>query len=396
MELSELTDERIRLLVSRQKDWFCDTNAGQLMDISCGNQTYIWGYDHFCLLWAVHGTKSRIAWVNHKNNESAQEVDKLASIITTESGLHSVAWAVSGTDGVELAFYIKDKYWKKHNPNKQDFVSFKPGYSGTSFLAQIIRGEFEVPFAHIVDTGVWPTLDARQYYESRALSQVRDLLKNNRNIGTVFMESMPWSEKFRPWSDTWWKEIRKLCDEYECLMIVDDVMGGYGKTGSKFTHHNHNVLPDLVISAKSLTGGYAPLSSVCVSKEVTESILKKFEFSHTWSPNMAGIGAALWIHKFWPDQTAFDNITQNFQRIIKDRLTNGDIKQGWHQGVICSMELTDPLQPLDLIQAGIMPSGYGSYYDNNHLTICAPVGCIDSHKYWDDLNERLDNALGNT
>jgi len=49
MELSELTDERIRLLVSRQKDWFCDTNAGQLMDISCGNQTYIWGYDHFCL-----------------------------------------------------------------------------------------------------------------------------------------------------------------------------------------------------------------------------------------------------------------------------------------------------------------------------------------------------------
>ena len=111
MELSELTDERIRLLVSRQKDWFCDTNAGQLMDISCGNQTYIWGYDHFCLLWAVHGTKSRIAWVNHKNNESAQEVDKLASIITTESGLHSVAWAVSGTDGVELAFYIKDKYY---------------------------------------------------------------------------------------------------------------------------------------------------------------------------------------------------------------------------------------------------------------------------------------------
>jgi hypothetical protein len=111
---------------------------------------------------------------------------------------------------------------------------------------------------------------------------------------------------------------------------------------------------------------------------------------------MAGIGAAMWIHKFWPDQTAFDNITQNFQRIIKDRLTNGDIKQGWHQGVICSMELTDPLQPLDLIQAGIMPSGYGSYYDNNHLTICAPVGCIDSHKYWDNLNERLDRAFSNT
>jgi len=401
MELSELTDEKVRLLISKQKEWYCDTNAGCLMDISCGNQTYIWGYDHFLLLAAVHGTKSRVSWVNHKNNESAKEVDKLASIMTTESGLHSVAWAVSGTDGVELAFYIKDKYWKKHNPNRQEFISFKPGYSGTSFLAQILRKEFEVPFAHVVDTGVWPTVGARESYEISTIQQVENLLKNNSNIGTVFMESMPWSEKFRPWSSMWWSEIRKICDKYDCLLIVDDVMGGFGKTGVKFTHTKHHVLPDIVVSAKSLTGGYAPLSSVCVSEEVSRSVLPKFEFSHTWSPNMGGVGAALWVNNNWPEEWLWKDIDNKLRMLINDRISKGHIKQGWHEGLVCTMELSKPLQPLDLLKSGIIPSGHGSYYNSNHLTICVPIGAIEEFNwatdiYWKDLNERLDRAFGNT
>jgi len=307
---------------------------------------------------------------------------------------------VSGTDGVELAFYIKDKYWKKHNPNRQEFISFKPGYSETSFLAQILRAEYDVPFAHVIDTGVWPTLDAREHYEARALQQVRDLLKSNPNIGTIFMESMPWLQKFRPWSKWWWKGIRQLCDEYDCLMIVDDVMGGFGKTGKhKFTHINYNLFPDLVVSGKTLTGGYAPLSSVCVSEKVTHTVLKNFEFSHTWSPNMAGVGAANWINKCWPEDYLFNDVEYAFQKIINRFLISGDIKQGWQQGSICSMELVKPLQPLDLIHAGIIPSGHGSYYDSNHLTICAPIGCLEmENSYWDQLNERLDNAIssGNT
>lgn len=396
MELSELTNERVRLLVSQQNKWFCDTNAGRLMDISCGNQTYIWGYNHFNLLWCVHGAKSRVSWINHKNNESTLDIDNLAKTMCDASNMHSVAWAVSGTDGVELAFYIKDKYWNKHNPNRQEFICFTPGYSGTTFLARVLRGEFEMPFAHTVDTGVWPTLEARNNFEERTLQQVEDLLSSNHRIGTVFMESMPWIEKFRPWSDLWWTQIRQLCDKYDCLLIVDDVMGGYGKTGEQFTHNRFGIVPDLVISAKSLTGGYSPLSSVCVSEEVTRAVINKFEFSHTWSPNMGGVGAAKWIHKFWPDATAFKNISTHFDSLITDRLNQGHIKQGWHQGIICTIELVKPLDPIGLLKAGIMPSGHGSYYDDNHLTICAPVGCIEDNTYWNDLNERLDNAFSNT
>ena len=78
----------------------------------------------------------------------------------------------------------------------------------------------------------------------------------------------------------------------------------------------------------------------------------------------------------------------------------GHIKQGWYQGLVCSIELTNRITHLDLIQAGIMPSGFGLYYDTNHLTICVPLlaywNVTDAEIYWDNLNERLDRALGNT
>mgnify|MGYP001037370572 CR=1 FL=1 len=401
MELAELTDDRVKLLVSKQEEWFCDTNAGRLMDISCGNQTYIWGYSHFFILAAIQWAQRNVSWVNYKSSESCEQVDSLTNSIVKESGLHSVAWAVSGTDAVELALYIKNLYYNQNNPNRQSILSFTPGYSGTSFLPAILRGEFQVPWCYNVDTGVWPTIEARQSYEERALQQVEDKLRQHADIGTVFMESMPWIEKFRPWSDSWWYNIRELCDKYNCLMVVDDVMGGYGKTGpNKFTHTTQGVMPDIVTSGKSITAGFAPLSTVCMSEDVTRAVINKFGFSHTWSPNMAGVGAANWIYRNWLEDIAWQDAQQHFESMVADRINTGHIKQGWHKGLVCSMELVKPITQLDLLQAGIMPSGLDCYYDNNHLTICAPVGAywevMHGNLYWDQLNERLDRALGNT
>jgi len=401
MELAELTDDRVKLLVSKQEDWFCDTNAGRLMDISCGNQTYIWGYSHFFISAAIQWSQRNVSWVNYKASESCEQVDKLANSMVTDSGLHSVAWAVSGTDAVELAFYLKNLYHNANNPNRQEVLCFSPGYSGTSFLPAILRGDFKMPWCHIVDTGIWPTIDARASYEETTLQKVEDLLKTNRNIGTVFMESMPWIEKFRPWSDTWWQSIRQLCDLYDCLLIVDDVMGGYGKTGyHKFTHRSMDVMPDLVTSGKSLTAGFSPLSSVCMTEKVTRAVINKFGFSHTWSPNLSGVAAANYINKNWAEDYAWAHVNEKFNILIADRLRSGHIKQGWYQGLVCSMELINPITHLDLIQAGIMPSGFGLYYDANHLTICVPLlaywNVTDAEIYWDNLNERLDRALGNT
>jgi len=401
MELAELTDDKIRLLVNKQEEWFCDTNAGRLMDISCGNQTYIWGYSHFFILAAVQWAQHNVSWVNYKSSESSEQVDLLTESIVKDSGLHSVAWAVSGTDAVELALYLKNLYYNEHDPNRQGIVSFTPGYSGTSFLSSILRGEFKVPWCHTINTGIWPTIDARQSYEDRALQQLEDKLKYHTDIGTVFMESIPWVDKLRPWSDIWWYKVRELCDKYDCIMIVDDVMGGYGKTGAnKFTHITQGVTPDIVTSGKSITAGFAPLSTVCMAEKITRAVINKFGFSHTWSPNMAGVGAANWIYRNWPEEVAWHHVSQQYDNLIADRIKSGHIKQGWHKGLLCSMELVNPITQLDLIKAGIMPSGLNCYYDNNHLTICAPVGAywnvFAGNVYWDQLNERLDNALGNS
>ena len=57
------------------------------------------------------------------------------------------------------------------------------------------------------------------------------------------------------------KEVRKVCDEHGVLLILDEVVSGFGRTGAMFGHHHYGVVPDIVTLAKGLTSGYQPLGA---------------------------------------------------------------------------------------------------------------------------------------
>ena len=94
----------------------------------------------------------------------------------------------------------------------------------------------------------------------------------------------------------YFKVIRKICDKYEILLIVDEVMTGIGRTGKWLACHHFNLTPDVIIMGKGLTGGYFPLSALAVKRNIVDSISKKgrnFLHFQTHSHHPVGCAAGL-------------------------------------------------------------------------------------------------------
>jgi adenosylmethionine-8-amino-7-oxononanoate aminotransferase len=97
-----------------------------------------------------------------------------------------------------------------------------------------------------------------------------------------------------PFSEIFWQSVRKMCTDYDVLMIVDDVAFCWGTNGAMFGYESSNTQPDICAIGKSLTAGYSPLgAAVCNEKVKSQLKQEPWDHGHTWQPNMAGVAAAL-------------------------------------------------------------------------------------------------------
>jgi taurine--2-oxoglutarate transaminase len=98
------------------------------------------------------------------------------------------------------------------------------------------------------------------------------------NIAAIFLEGVVGSNGIIVPPDDYWPRMREICDEHGILLISDEVMSGFGRTGKWFAVDNWNVAPDIITMAKGITSGYVPLGAVIVS----EKIAQYFEDNKLW------------------------------------------------------------------------------------------------------------------
>jgi putrescine aminotransferase len=83
--------------------------------------------------------------------------------------------------------------------------------------------------------------------------------------------------------ETYWPEIQRICDKHEILLIVDEVICGFGRTGNWFGSQTYDIRPDIMTVAKGLSSGYAPIGGSIVSDEVAETVNSAGEFNHGYT-----------------------------------------------------------------------------------------------------------------
>lgn len=224
---------------------------------------------------------------------TTQSVMDLADRIVemAPEGLNKVWFDAGGSEAVESAIKLARQYQLgKGNPHKYRVISRWRSHHGTTLGAMSISGEAHRGFYPLMidHPRIEPPYCYRCPYEKTypecgvlcAEDLERVILENDpETVSAVIAEpiSSPCLAGLTP-PPEYYPRIREICDKYDALFIADEVMTGFGRTGSaNFAISNWGVVPDIIVFAKGVSGGYSPLGGIIVADKITDVIIDKFQ-----------------------------------------------------------------------------------------------------------------------
>lgn len=239
--------------------------------------------------------------------------EKLVQI--TPPGLTKVFYSDSGSTSVEIALKIAFQYWQQKGPkfrNKTKFISLKEAYHGDTLGSVSVGGidlfhqiykpllfgsyKIESPYCYRCSLGkAYPNcklacVDSAEAVIRRHRHESAALIIEPLVQGAAGMLLQP---------PGYLAKIRQLCSKYNILMIADEVATGFGRTGALFACEHEEVKPDILCTAKGITGGYLPLAATLTTEEIYQGFLgtyqefKAFFHGHTYTGNPLACAAAI-------------------------------------------------------------------------------------------------------
>ena len=165
----------------------------------------------------------------------------------------------------------------------------------------------------------------------------------------IFEPLLQGSAGMRIYPPLYLKKLRKLCDDYDVLMIADEIATGFGRTGKMFACDNANISPDVMCISKGLTGGYMPMSATCVSDKIYDAFYddyntgKAFMHSHTYAGNPLACSAALAVQRILREQNILQNAAENAKFLTEELNSalgsNPNVGEIRHIGLVHAIEL---------------------------------------------------------
>jgi len=397
-----------------------DYDGKRYLDFSSGLMNVNIGHGHPRVMEAVMKQMQQVSFVTPSCVTEARGLlgKKLEEI--TSGNLTKTLFTVCGATAIDNAIKLARLYTGKHK-----IIARYRAFHGASYGAMTAGGDprklpsdsqqmpnvvhVEDPYCYRCPWGKEITTCSRE-----CVDHVERVIQfeGPENIAAILMEGESGSSGCIKYPPDYLQKIRALCDKYNILLIADEVMSGFGRTGKWFAVDYHGVVPDMMATAKGITSGYIPLGALIVTDKIADHFNDRpLMIGLTYSAHPVSCAAGLEVLNIYEDEHLIENAAA-MGRYMEERVEElklkhrsiGDFRTTGLLGcfeLVKNRETKEPMAPfnasaaqmevMNKVAAKIKELGMYTFVRWNYIFTCPPL-CITKEQMDEGL-EIISQAL---
>ena len=346
--------------------YFWDTDGNRYLDFSSQLMNTNIGHQHPKVVKAIQDQAAQICFVHPGNTTEVRALlgKKLAEV--TPGNLKKTFFALGGSEANENAIKLARFYTGRHK-----ILAHYRSYHGATHGSIALTGDYRRlavepampgavhflnPFCYRCPFGQKPDSCQRE-----CVSHLEEVIQYEGpdKIAAIIMEGVVGSNGLLVPPADYWPRVREICDKYGILLIADEVMSGWGRTGQWFAVDNWKVVPDIITTAKGITSGYMPLGAVIVSDKIAEFFDDKYLYAGlTYNGHALALAAALATIQVYEDEKLIENsrtlgvyLAQRLAALKEKHPAVGDVRA---IGLFSTLELVQNRASKQIMPASVM------------------------------------------
>ncbi|MBN9241637.1 MAG: aspartate aminotransferase family protein [Mesorhizobium sp.] len=309
----ELRQAGSRIITRANGPYIYDSEGNELLDGMAGLWCVAVGYGRDELADAAYKQMKELPYYNSFFKCSTPTPVLLAQKLVeiAPEGISQVFYGSSGSEANDTAVRLVRHYWAlEGKPEKNRIISRKNAYHGSTIAGTSLGG---MESMHQQLGGAVPNIvhvmmpyayelalpgESDHDFGLRAAKAVEDaILEAGANKVAAFIgEPIMGASGVKIPPTSYWPEVERICRKYDVLLMLDEVITGYGRTGEWFAAQSFGISPDTITTAKALTSGYQPLSALLVGDRIARTLVEKggeFHHGYTYSGHPVACAVAL-------------------------------------------------------------------------------------------------------
>lgn len=358
--------------------YFWDTDGKRYIDFSSQLMNTNIGHQHPKVVKAIQEQAGKICFVHPGSTTDVRALlgKKLAEV--TPGNLKKTFFALGGAEANENAIKIARFYTGRHK-----ILAQYRSYHGATHGSIALTGDYRRPAVeptmpggvHFLNPHCYrcPFGQKKETCKRECISHLEEIImyEGPDKIAAIIMEGVVGSNGIIVPPDDYWPRVREICDKYGILLISDEVMSGWGRTGEWFAVDNWNVTPDIITTAKGITSGYAPLGAVIVTDRIAEFFDDKYLYAGlTYNGHALSCAAALATIDVYDDENLIENartvgkyLGERLEDIKSRHVSVGDVR---YIGLFSTIELVSNRENKNPFSSTIMGE-VGKFLKENGL-----------------------------
>jgi adenosylmethionine-8-amino-7-oxononanoate aminotransferase len=284
LQWDELTERGLRVFVEGKGSTLTDVNGATYLDGLAGLFLVNVGHGRAEIGEAMARQAGRLAYTAASNSANTANValtETLAAV--TPGDLDRIFLCSGGSEAVETALKIaKQCQVLRGFPKRYKVICRRGSYHGQTYGAMSLTASASEKYFGPFMAGVSKVQSPNRYRNEFGLDgeagdiacaqaiEQEILAQGPEFVAAVIGEPISASNGTHIPSPAYWQEVRRICDRHGVLLILDEVITGFGRTGTMFAAERFGIVPDLMTMAKGISSGYAPMAAVAVRPEVFE------------------------------------------------------------------------------------------------------------------------------